>query len=247
MRRNTLAATLLLFISLPALALKSDPDAPINIESASQSVDMQTNKITFTGNVIIKQGSIDIRADRVEVHRPNDQQGTEIIKAFGKPVQFSQQQESGKPVKGHSRELTYALKTKKLTLTGDAFLEQLDSNVQSHQIVYLPQEQRMDASGGRVMTVIEPAQLQNKTPPPATPLAKVSTPTAVKASEKSAKANTSTSTATTTATTRNNVPTQPVTKENDQAPKHTLRLYTDNVPLSKNDVPLFSKKSENYN
>lgn len=226
MMRNTLATTLLLFISLPALALKSDTDAPINIESASQSLDMQDNTITFTGNVVIKQGSIDIRADRVEVHRPNGQQGAEIIKAFGKPVRFLQQQENGKPVKGHSRELTYELKSRQLTLTGNAFLEQLDSNVQSHQIVYLTQEQRMDASGGRVITVIEPKQLQEKTSTSAaktqTLPVKVSTPTTVKESEKPAK-------------------------KNNQAPKSSLKLYTDKVPLSKNDAPLFSKKSENYN
>ena len=60
----------LLAASLPALALTGDTDQPIHIESDQQSLDMQGNIVTFTGNVVVTQGSIKINADKVVVTRP---------------------------------------------------------------------------------------------------------------------------------------------------------------------------------
>ncbi|MDR8290001.1 lipopolysaccharide ABC transporter substrate-binding protein LptA, partial [Acinetobacter baumannii] len=40
----------LLAASLPALAKTGDTDQPIHIESDQQSLDMQGNVVTFTGN-----------------------------------------------------------------------------------------------------------------------------------------------------------------------------------------------------
>lgn len=165
MMRRLVTASLLLAASLPALALKSDTTQEIHITSATQSVDMQKNIITFKGNVAIKQGSINITADRVIVTRPNENQNSEIIEAFGNPVRFSQMQDNGKLVKGHSQKLRYDLKLERLTLIGNASLEQQGSSVQSNEIIYLVKEQRMEASGSGskpVVTVLNPVQLQDK-------------------------------------------------------------------------------------
>ncbi|WP_275540132.1 LptA/OstA family protein, partial [Escherichia coli] len=65
--RNLLIGSLVLAASAPALALKSDSSQPVSIDSLKQSLDMQSNVSTFTDNVVIKQGTIDIRADKVVV------------------------------------------------------------------------------------------------------------------------------------------------------------------------------------
>lgn len=164
MIRNIVIIGMLYALCFPAVALRNDTSQQILINSASQSLDMQTNTITFTGGVVIKQGSINVTADRVIVKRQGDTQGSEVIEAFGSPVKFSQQQDNGKIVRGKSNKLHYDLKSEKLILTGKASLQQQNSSVTSESIVYLVKEQRMEASsssGSKVVTILEPSQLRN--------------------------------------------------------------------------------------
>ena len=43
---------------------------------------MQGNVVTFTGNVVMTQGTIKINADKVVVTRPGNEQGKEVIEYF---------------------------------------------------------------------------------------------------------------------------------------------------------------------
>ncbi|AXW86690.1 lipopolysaccharide ABC transporter substrate-binding protein LptA [Lonsdalea britannica] len=163
--RHALIASSLFSASMPVLALTGDTDQPIHIDSDQQSLDMQGNVVTFTGNVIVTQGSIKVQADKVVVTRPQGQQGREVIEGFGNPATFYQMQDNGKPVKGHSQKMRYELDKDNVILTGDAYLEQLDSNVKGDRITYLVKQQQMQAfsdKGKRVTTVLVPSQLQDK-------------------------------------------------------------------------------------
>ncbi|MCP1064819.1 lipopolysaccharide ABC transporter substrate-binding protein LptA [Serratia symbiotica] len=163
--RNLLIASVILVTSAPAMALKSDANQPVAIDSLKQSLDMQNNVSTFTDNVVIKQGTIDIRADKVVVTHPGSDQNKTYIEAFGDPVTFHQIQDSGKPVKGHAQKVRYDVATRLVTLMGNAYLEQLDSNVRSDHIIYLVQQQQIQAfsdKGKRVTMVLVPSQLQDK-------------------------------------------------------------------------------------
>ena len=155
----------LLAASLPAMALTGDTNQPIHIESDQQSLDMQGNVVTFTGNVVVTQGSIKINADKVVVTRPANQQGKEVIDGYGNPATFYQMQDNGKPVKGRASKMHYELANDFVVLTGNAYLEQLDSNIKGDKITYLVKEQKMQAfsdKGKRVTTVLVPSQLQDK-------------------------------------------------------------------------------------
>ncbi|AUG98434.1 lipopolysaccharide ABC transporter substrate-binding protein LptA [Prodigiosinella confusarubida] len=163
--RSTLLASSLFAVSIPALALTSDTEQPIHIDSDQQSLDMQSNVATFTGNVIVTQGSIIVHADKVVVTRPQGKQGHEIIEGYGNPATFYQMQDNGKPVKGHAQKLRYELDKDFVILTGNAYLEQLDSNIKGDRITYLVKQQQMEAfsdKGKRVTTVLVPSQLQDK-------------------------------------------------------------------------------------
>ncbi|WP_304162449.1 lipopolysaccharide ABC transporter substrate-binding protein LptA [Lonsdalea britannica] len=163
--RHALIASSLFSASMPVLALTGDTDQPIHIDSDQQSLDMQGNVVTFTGNVIVTQGSIKVQADKVVVTRPQGQQGREVIEGFGNPATFYQMQDNGKPVKGHSQKMRYELDKDNVILTGNAYLEQLDSNVKGDRITYLVKQQQMEAfsdKGKRVTTVLVPSQLQDK-------------------------------------------------------------------------------------
>lgn len=147
------------------LPLTSDNQQPIHIDSAQQAVDMATNTVTLTGEVVVKRGSIDIRADKVVITRPDCKDGNEIVEGFGNPVTFYQLQNDGKPVRGHSKKVRYETANDLVILTGNAYLEQLDSNVKSDRIIYMVKKQQMEAfsdKGKRVTTVLVPAQLQDK-------------------------------------------------------------------------------------
>ncbi|MGL9751085.1 MAG: lipopolysaccharide ABC transporter substrate-binding protein LptA [Symbiopectobacterium sp.] len=163
--RHAAIASALLAASLPALAVTGDTSQPIHIDSAQQSLDMQGNTVTFTGNVTVKQGTIDVKANKVVITRPQGLHGQEVIETFGNPVTIYQMQDNGKPVKGRAQKVRYELAQDKITLTGNAYLEQLDNNVKGDRITYLVKQQQIEAvgdKGGRVTTVLVPSQLQEK-------------------------------------------------------------------------------------
>lgn len=161
---NLLIISFVFTASPAALALKSDADQRLNIHSLKQSLDIQRNISTFTKDVVIEQGSIKIKADKVVVIRPNGVQKETYIEAFGNPVTFYQMQDSGKPIEGHAQTVRYDIATQLITLTGKAYLEQIDSSVRGDRITYLVQQQQMEAfsdKGKRVSTVLVPSQLEN--------------------------------------------------------------------------------------
>ena len=165
--RNTLIISALLSISIPAMALKDDTQQKIVVNSEKQSLDLEKNITTFTQNVVIKQGSIDIRADKVVVTRPGGDSNKIVIEAFGNPVTFYQLQDDGKPIKGRGDKMTYEMEKEFMTLTGKAYLEQLDSNITGDKITYHVPTQQMEAfsnKGKQVTTVLLPSQLQEKGP-----------------------------------------------------------------------------------
>ncbi|AIX50091.1 MULTISPECIES: lipopolysaccharide ABC transporter substrate-binding protein LptA [Pantoea] len=176
MNKNSVNALLLgslLIGSLPALAVTGDSEKPVNIDSVNQALDLQGNVATFTGNVIVTQGTIKITADKVVVTRPGGDSNKTIVDAYGNPATFYQMQDNGKPVKGHAAKLHYELANDFVELTGNAFIEQQDSNIKGDRITYLVKEQKMQAysqgQSKRVTTVLVPSQLQDKNGSAASP------------------------------------------------------------------------------
>ena len=107
------------FATAPAYALQSDSKQPIQIEADQGSLDQNNQSTTFTGNVIIKQGTLNIRAGSVNVSR-NDK-GEQFMKASGSPVRFSQTLDDNKgTVNGQANNVTYSSAINLVTLTGNA-------------------------------------------------------------------------------------------------------------------------------
>lgn len=162
---KTLLTATLLLASLHVWALQDDTNQPINIVSDNQSLDLEHNVVTFTDNVVITQGSIIIKAQKVVITRPQDSKQQETIDATGNPVTFHQMMDDGKPVDGKAQKVHYDLSKEFLTLTGNAELKQLDSKINGNVITYDVKKQQLNAVGSpnsRVRTVLLPAQLKNK-------------------------------------------------------------------------------------
>jgi len=80
---RTVALTILLTTALgmfapPALAERADRDKPVNIEADRMTADDSRKIATFEGRVVLSQGTLVIRADRIVVRQDNDgfQSGT---------------------------------------------------------------------------------------------------------------------------------------------------------------------------
>ncbi len=154
-----------LFLSSPSWALSRDTEQPIYIDSNSQNFDMQSNQVIFVGDVELKQGSINIFADRIIVIRPQGQEGREILEAYGNPVRFSQLTDDGKTLKGKANKLRYELEKEFLKMTDNAELTQNDSIIKGKVITYNMKTQKLIADGDkneRVTTILQPSQLNNK-------------------------------------------------------------------------------------
>ena len=164
MKRYKLTTLLCLCLSTASWALSNDTEQPIYIDSDNQELDIQKNIVTFTGNVILRQGSIDIRADKVVVTRPGGEEGKETIDAFGNPATFHQIMDDGKPIDGSAKKMRYETATEFLKMTEEAVLIQEGSEIKGNVISYRIDQQKLVAESGkkqRVTTILQPNQLNN--------------------------------------------------------------------------------------
>jgi len=89
-----------------ALAERTDRDKPINIESDSMISDEAKKASTFEGKVVLTQGSLIIRADRIVVRQDSDgfYQGV----ASGKPATFRHKRDGyGEYIDGEAFRIEY--------------------------------------------------------------------------------------------------------------------------------------------
>ena len=61
-----------LLLALPAQAEKADRSKPIHLEADRVTVDDAKQVSTFTGKVVLTQGTLIIRGDRMEVRQDNE-------------------------------------------------------------------------------------------------------------------------------------------------------------------------------
>lgn len=150
--------------SLGANALESDFEQPIHVSSVEQHAKMKTNTITFSGDVVLTQGSIKITADKLTVIR-GTKANQEIMIAEGNVATFHQMQDDGKPLDAQANIVKYEVAKGKITLDKNAQVKQLDSQINGTKIVYFLETEELSVSTDqnskqRVKTVFLPAQFQ---------------------------------------------------------------------------------------
>lgn len=155
---NRLAILLLSGVLSNAYALSSDVEKPVEIEADSAIFDKAAGTATYDGNVIIRQGTLEILASRIEINAPDNE--IQAIIATGSPVSLKQAMDNGKRVQGKARTIEYSVKNKRLLLTGNAELMQDKDKFTSNRIEYQPDTGQLKAGGsgksGRVSAVFYP-------------------------------------------------------------------------------------------
>lgn len=137
-------------------------DKPISIDADNQQIDIKNNTITFTGNVVILQDGLNIKANTVVITNMQSKDN-QVITAYGKPVLFEKVTDNNpnQTVKGHSNQLVYNVKSNNVVLTGKAELFQQDNHISSDIITYNIKQKKIQAQsqkGNRVKTTIIPNQ-----------------------------------------------------------------------------------------
>jgi lipopolysaccharide export system protein LptA len=157
---NKMLGLSLLLFSVAALALESDSEQPVYIDSNDAVYDEKSEISTYTGNVVATQGSIKIDADQLVVHLKNGN----IIKlvATGKPSKFQQLPGVGKDMM-YGEGLTNEFYPEKnlLIFMKNASVWQGDAKQSSEYIQYDTKNSLLKAGepssdGKRVHSVIKP-------------------------------------------------------------------------------------------
>lgn len=159
MKSNFFLAFLLCMLAFSSLAKDSDFAQAVSVSSDNFGGSIEDKKLVYMGNVVVTQGSLSIKADKLEVDRSAGE-GKEVFIATGQPAEYSQLLDGDKPIQAMANEIRYDFATRILTLTGKAEINQSGSLVRSAMIQYDLAKQSLKASSGkdneRVSTIFTP-------------------------------------------------------------------------------------------
>lgn len=153
----------MLLSSSAAIAAKPDYAQQIQID-ADKLISVKENVLTYRSNVHITQGSLQMKADQLEINASAGK-GKEVYIATGTPVSYSQLLADGKPVTAQAAEMRYDPANRTLTLSGDAELAQSGSVVRASTIIYNVEKQQLTAESDeskRVTTIFTPEEKDNQ-------------------------------------------------------------------------------------
>src|SRR5262245_43486099 len=150
-----------------AHAEKADRSKPINIESDRVTVDDVKQLSVFDGNVLLTQGTMTIRGDRMEVRQ--DKEGFRQGTVWGKRAYFRQKRDgTNEWIEGWAERVEYDSRADKVQLFNRAALKRGEDEVSGDYISYDATTEFFQVIGGgtkaasennpegRVRTVFQP-------------------------------------------------------------------------------------------
>ena len=162
----------------PAFAEAADKDKPIDLEADSVKVDDAKQISTYSGNVILTQGTLEIHAEKLIVRE--DKEGFQHSTSLGtpnKPSTFKQKREGkNEYMEGSAQRIEYDGRMDKVQLYTKAWVKRGEDIVHGDYIMYDANAEYAEVIGGgsqaatsgtpsgRVRAVIQP---KNKTTTPA--------------------------------------------------------------------------------
>jgi lipopolysaccharide export system protein LptA len=127
------------------IASTEDTRKPITIEADRAVLDEKKQISIYTGNVILKQGGIEVKADTITVYTKEGQ--LQRVVAEGNPVHYQQQQNNNEDIRGVSQRMEYETETNRVLLLGDAELWQGGNRFSGKRIQYDPGQEKVIATG----------------------------------------------------------------------------------------------------
>jgi len=136
------------FIATPFCYAEQE-ELPIEITAESLIIEEKTGSSVYLGNVIITQGKLKIKGDKVTVKHPNQQVSQAIV--LGKPASFINFIEKDKTwVKGQANTITYQATNKNILFDGKAKITQAGKNsISGSSILYNSKKETITAKGNK--------------------------------------------------------------------------------------------------
>lgn len=150
-------------LTAPAHAEKADRDKPVNLEADTVTLDDTTQISVYQGNVTLSQGTLMLRADRVQVTQ--NANGIDKVSATGRPAAFRQKADGRDEfIEGFASRIEYDSAKGQLELIGQAQLRRGGDELRGAQISYNATTEFYKVIGqpnaktpnGRVRAVIRP-------------------------------------------------------------------------------------------
>ncbi len=168
MGRHHISALCVCLSLFGAAAVHSaNTDQPIEISADSAVREEPSGKTTYSGDVVLTQGSLEIRADSLIFSFDGDK--TTLITAKGNPATLKQQPENADaPIDASATMIEYHEKSERVRLVGQAKILQDGAVIEGSMIEYLVGTQRVMAAGSpetgapqRVKVTIPPNALRD--------------------------------------------------------------------------------------
>ena len=123
---NKLLILLMAFVTSLVFALPEDTKQPIEIEAQSVVVDETTGFSEFSGNAVVRQGSLLLSAELIQVQTDNEEVVSMIAKgSLEKPAKYIQSQENqARFIEATATLITYDVDEGMIFLVGNAHLVQ---------------------------------------------------------------------------------------------------------------------------
>jgi len=176
-RGRALLCCVLLALSAAAGAEKADRDKPVHLEADRVTIDDVKKTAMFEGKVMLTQGTLQIRGDRMEVRQDKD--GFKVGITWGNPAYFRQKREGfDEHIEAWAERIEYDSQAQTMHLFDRAQLKRGQDEVQGNTISYDARTEFFQVTGGgikaavpgnpegRVRAVIQP---KPKVTPPASP------------------------------------------------------------------------------
>jgi lipopolysaccharide export system protein LptA len=137
LRANGLLLCLGLFVGSEVVyALATDVEQPIEIEADFAELDDQAGRTTYTGNVVVVQGSMHMTGDKLIA---NFDENRTLVDVYleGKPAYFKQTPDGGKQdIEGEGLQIEYHQAKSLLYLINEASLKQGERVFEGYRINY---------------------------------------------------------------------------------------------------------------
>ena len=142
-----------------AMARTSDRNQQMNVESDTNDCTLDdSGHCTLTGNVVITQGTLNIRSGKAVIYRNGGEPSRAVIN--GSPAVMRQQLDDGSPMTARASTIDYDLRTEIITLTGNVNIEQPRGTMTGQRVVYNTKTGQVNSgggqNGGRVRMTIQP-------------------------------------------------------------------------------------------
>lgn len=161
---TALIALLLGLVAQPAAALQTDRQKPLEINADSTDGTLGDGRAELRGNVLIRQGSLLIRADTAEVEKAEGRVREVIL--TGTPVHLEQEIEQQGRVQATADRVEYQVATGLVTLLGQADVDHPQYRISGDVLKYDLNVQHFQGSGepdnGRIRIELDPELIEDR-------------------------------------------------------------------------------------